>query len=340
MISKNKFLQKLISIAGLSLIYFWSRIQNLTAIPIFGDEAIYIRWSQIIKNVETLRFIPLTDGKQPLFMWAMVPLFKFFSDPLVAGRFLSILSGFGSLVTLLFLSSIILNYSSSKTNQPHLFVWQSINRFFYPSLVSSLIYLCLPFTFFFDRLATADSLLSFLGLLSFFTSLLLAKFPRLDLSLILGIVLGLAWITKSPAIYFIVLSILSFVIITKKLKLIYYPLISATISFCIYNLLRLGPQFHMIGIRNKDYVWSISDILKHPLDPLKPHLIDIFNISSLFISIPVIALFFTCLYLFIKQKQKLTIFIVTLFWSILPLIANASFAKVFTPDTFFLLSLI
>jgi len=51
-----------------------------------------------MKAEPTLRFLPLSDGKQPLFMWATIPLFKIFKDPLFAGRFLSVLSGLGSLV--------------------------------------------------------------------------------------------------------------------------------------------------------------------------------------------------------------------------------------------------
>src|SRR4030042_2578020 len=58
--------------------------------PIFGDEAIYIRWSQIMRSEPSLRFVPQSDGKQPLFMWATIPLLKIFDDPLIAGRMLSV----------------------------------------------------------------------------------------------------------------------------------------------------------------------------------------------------------------------------------------------------------
>ncbi|MBN1169248.1 hypothetical protein JXA63_05150, partial [Candidatus Woesebacteria bacterium] len=48
------------------LLAIFLRIYNLNELPIFGDEAIYIRWAQIMRNEPTLRFIPLSDGKQPL----------------------------------------------------------------------------------------------------------------------------------------------------------------------------------------------------------------------------------------------------------------------------------
>src|SRR4029079_15185940 len=85
-------------IAAIFLIALVLRIYNLTIIPVFADEAIYIRWSQVMRNVPELRFLPLSDGKQPLFMCATIPLFKLFSDPLFAGRFLSVLCGMGTMV--------------------------------------------------------------------------------------------------------------------------------------------------------------------------------------------------------------------------------------------------
>src|SRR3990170_7795526 len=69
------------------------RVYNLNSLPVFGDEAIYLRWAQVMRADSSLRFLPLSDGKQPLFMWFVIPLFKVFSDPLFAGRAVSVISG-------------------------------------------------------------------------------------------------------------------------------------------------------------------------------------------------------------------------------------------------------
>src|SRR3989304_2252128 len=61
------------------------RLASLTYVPVFVDEAIYIRWSQVMRAEPTLRFMPLSDGKQPLFMWLTIPFLKLFDNPLVAG---------------------------------------------------------------------------------------------------------------------------------------------------------------------------------------------------------------------------------------------------------------
>ncbi|MDD3998551.1 MAG: glycosyltransferase family 39 protein [Candidatus Shapirobacteria bacterium] len=285
------------------VLFLVSRIWNLNSLPVFGDEAIYIRWAQIIKSVDTLRFIPLTDGKQPLFMWFNAISLRFISDPLISGRLISVFSGLGILITLFLISH---------------------------SFLPSLIYICLPFAFFFDRLATADTLLSFFGVFSLYLSLKLAKFPRYDLSMLLGVVLGLAWLTKSPAIYFIVLSLLTFIIYNpNNIKKLYFPFLSVFIAFIIYNLLRLGPAFAQIALRNKDYIWPLTEVLKHPLDPLIPHLNDTLSIYKFYLSIPL--LLSPLLYFLFKKKIKFnSLFFIYSTWYILPLIANTALAKVFT----------
>lgn len=325
MICKPKYL-----IIPIIFLYLFTRFQNLLAIPVFGDEAIYVRWSQIIRNVETLRFIPLTDGKQPLFMWLTAAALKFYSDPLFVGRFVSVLSGLGILVGLFILYSIVLN-CSSESNNPLDFIQNSINKSGYRALIPSLIYIFLPFSFFFDRLALSDNLLSLFGICSLILVILLSKFPRLDLAMILGFSLGLAWITKSPAVYFILLSIISYFYLRLPSKShIVLPFVSVLISYFIYNLLRLGPQFHMIAIRNQDYLWSIGEILRHPLDPFKPHLFAVIKIYFQYLSLPVILVFLVGLYLNRAEILKKRIYQILFLWWILPVLANTFLAKVMT----------
>jgi 4-amino-4-deoxy-L-arabinose transferase-like glycosyltransferase len=326
---KNKYF-KISLLFSLLFLYFFSRLQNLTSIPVFGDEAIYIRWAQIIQSEETLRFIPQTDGKQPLFMWINAVTLKLIADPLVAARFVSVMAGFAILIFLFLTTAIFLNYSSKEKNIFN-FVKTSVINNFYPSLFSSLIYVFIPFSFFFDRLALADTLLSFFGLFSLFFSLLLAKYPRLDLSLILGFVLGLAWLTKSPAIYFIVLSFFTFLLFNlSTLKYLIFPTVSAILAFLIYNILRLGPQFSQIALRNQDYLWTLSEILIHPLDPLKPHLFDTYYLYQNYLSLPLLIFTLIGLFFYLKKNKLAFKYLILASWWILPLISNAAMAKVFT----------
>jgi len=328
---------KSISLLLTSVFYFLTRLINLTSLPIFADEAIYVRWSQIIKNVETLRFIPLTDGKQPLFMWLTVPFLSFFKDPLIAARFLSILSGFINLIFIFLISSLIYYKPKKVSKNPLKHVFKSVNFSYYYSLATSFIYIILPFALFFDRLATPDNLLSSLVLASTFLTILQFNYYRLDISLLMGVCLGLAWLTKSPALYFITLTCLSLVIYSffsksKKPLIVklFHSLLPAVIATVFYFTLKLGPQFHMIAIRNKDYIWPITEVLKHPLDPLKPHFMAVFSLYKYFVSLPIILVFLTGLVLSIKNftKNYILIFLLSLF--LIPIFATTFLAKVFT----------
>jgi 4-amino-4-deoxy-L-arabinose transferase-like glycosyltransferase len=240
----------------LVVFYFLSRLIRLTIIPVFVDEAIYIRWAQVMKAVASLRFLPLSDGKQPLFMWLVIPFLKVVADPLAAGRLVSVLAGLGTMVGIFVLSQI-------------LFKKKEI------SLFASLLYLISPFAFFFDRLALADGLLSFFGVWVMVGAVGLAKEKRLDLAMITGILLGLGLITKSPALFFALLlptTLLLFNFQEKSWPIQLTKLVGLWgvvyfFGIAIYSLLRLGPEFHMIAIRNKDYIFSFREVLAHPLNP-------------------------------------------------------------------------
>jgi len=53
---------EILILAVLAIGYFILRLPNLTLQPIFADEAIYIRWAQVMRAESTLRFLPLSDG--------------------------------------------------------------------------------------------------------------------------------------------------------------------------------------------------------------------------------------------------------------------------------------
>lgn len=234
------------------------RFVNLNSWPVFADEAIYVRWAQVMKAESSLRFLPLSDGKQPLYMWTMIPLLKVFSDPLIAGRVLSGLTGIISV-----LGVGLLGYLFTK----------DVNR----GLTAAAIYAVVPYTVLFSRMALVDSMLVMFiiwGLLFFEISI---EKQRWDFSMLAGFAFGFAWLTKSPAMFSLFLLPSIFFLHKWRWINLGYLVTTLVIAFGMYNILRLGPEFHMIAIRNLDYVWPLSEILKHPLDPLKPHVVDAWN---------------------------------------------------------------
>src|SRR3989344_1722286 len=87
-------------VAGFAILVLavFLRTYNIFSIPIFADEAIYIRWAQVMRAEPSLRFLPLSDGKQPLFMWVVIPFLKILKDPLLAGRTVSMFTGLATIL--------------------------------------------------------------------------------------------------------------------------------------------------------------------------------------------------------------------------------------------------
>jgi len=287
--------------------------------PVFADEAIYIRWAQIMRAEPTLRFLPLSDGKQPLFMWAVIPFLKIFSDPLFAGRFVSVVC---SLVTIIGIFSLTyLLFKSSKS-----------------ALIACLIYAISPFSVFFDSMALVDSMLMMFGVWIFIFGFLTVRTLRSDFAMLTGFTLGGASLTKSPWIFFAMLlpTLTLFVKLPKEksgriitlLKLISLFLITYFLSLAIYNILRLGPNFHMIGLRNQDYVFPLSHLWQNPKDPFIFHIRDIIN--WFWLLGPGVLMFLIILGFLVGVKNyKKEITILSL-WLSFPLLVNSMYAKVFT----------
>ena len=134
---------------GFLVTYLFTRLANITAFPIFTDEAIYLRWAQIAGNDADWLFISLTDGKQPLFVWLAMIFQKVVDDPLLAGRLVSVFAGLSSMVGLFFLTNEIFRGKSK--------VSLSARKI---GIVAAFLYLLYPFALVYDRLALYDSLVA------------------------------------------------------------------------------------------------------------------------------------------------------------------------------------
>ncbi|OGM13470.1 hypothetical protein A3A76_03920 [Candidatus Woesebacteria bacterium RIFCSPLOWO2_01_FULL_39_23] len=286
--------------------------------PVFGDEAIYIRWAQVAKAEPSLRFISLSDGKQPLFIWSIIPFLKLFGDPLIAGRLVSVFSGVMSLTGVIILSYILFN---------------SLNI----SLFAGLIYAVMPFAVFFDSMALADALLSMFGIWTLIFGLLSVKYKRLDYAMLAGFALGGALLTKSPGLYFALLlpSALVFLEHSKKgvrikdlIQASGLLAVSYLLAYFMYNIQRLGPNFHMLTLRNNDYVYPVFHLLERPFDPLLPFLNRSFEYFWIWgPSVFIFFIIFGVILNFTKFKKET---LLLCFWSFVPLVISAEYAKVFT----------
>lgn len=269
-----------------------------------------------MKAEPTLRFLPLSDGKTPLFMWIMMPVFKLVTDPLLAGRLLAVFSGFGTLIGVFLLGTI--------------FFGKRVGLF------GAYLIAITPYIFFFDRMALVDSMLSMFTLWSILAAFLVVHYQRIDLAMVLGYLLGAGLLTKTPGMFNILMMPLSVFTLNftpknrlrKVLKTFGLFLISIVIGLGIYNILRLGPGFTSLSARNSDYVRDPMDLLKNPLDPFMPHLGDIIEWWPMLLGYPVILAIASGLLFGIIKKNKylITVFLI----GIIPLIVQMALLRTFT----------
>ncbi len=309
------------------------RLYNLTLLPIFGDEAIYIRWSQVMGAEPGLRFLPLSDGKQPLFMWVLMFLVRRFSDPLFIGRLTSVVYGMGTLVGI-----FTLTYYLFKDRRL--------------ALIASLFWAISPYFVFFDRMALVDAMLTMFGVWTILFGVITARTLRLDTAMLTGFALGGALLTKSPGIFFVVLLPVTWVVsnwpkrrkkqwIGKKelihsIKLGSLSLVSVSISLIMYNILRLGENFHLIASRNQDYVYPLKHIIENPLDPFLANFKNI--LDWVWTLGPSLIIIFALIFIlsFIKReyltfKKRIPASVALLFLLfVVPRLITAMYAKTFT----------
>jgi len=254
MINKIKRHKKLIvGIVTLSVLYFLSRVINLTVLPIFTDEAIYVRWAQIAKQDSSWRFISLTDGKQPMLIWGGMVLLRFISDPLAAVRMVSVLCGFFSMIGIGLAAREL--FKSTKIG-----------------IFSSILYLVYPFTVMYDRMALMDSMVAMFSIWSLYLSVLLVKKPRLDTALILGMVFGGGVLTKTSGflnIYLLPFTLLLFDWSRKNrlvslVRWVLLALIAVIMSRVYYSVLRLSPWFHMVAQKDTTFIYPFKEWIQHP----------------------------------------------------------------------------
>lgn len=308
----------------IAIIYFTLRLVNLTHLPIFTDEAIYIRWAQIALQDSNWRFISLTDGKQPLFVWVAVILLKFIQDPLLAGRMVSVIGGFLSLIGIWLVA-----YELFKSKRI--------------AFLSSLIYVCFPFAQVSDRMGLYDSLAGAFTLYSLYFSILLVRHARLDLAYTLGFAIGIGVLNKSTnffGMYLLPFTLLLFDFSKKEVKnrLIKWGLliiVAVVIAQGMYAVLRLSPLFHMVAQKNALFIYPYSEWINHPFEFLIGNLIGMTDWLLQYLTLPLALLILISFRTLKFWREKVLLFL----FFLLPFVALALFARILFPRFIFFMTL-
>ena len=313
-------------LATISIIalYLLTRLLFLTQLPIFTDEAIYIRWAQIALQDPNWRFISLSDGKQPLFIWVAVLLLKYIQDPLLAGRLVSVISGFGSTVAIWFVSY-------------ELFKKKRI------AFLASLIYVCYPFATVSDRMALYDSLAGCFTLIALYFSIVLVRKVRLDLAYTLGFAIGLGVLNKSTnffSLYLLPVTVILFDFGRKNLKKrfvkwVIAALVAAIIAQGMYSILRLSALFHMVAQKNALFIYPFSEWKNHPFDFFMGNLMGMTHWLFEYMGVSLFVLTIASFFDLKKNKEKMLLFL----YFLLPYLALALFARILFPRFIFFMTL-
>lgn len=300
------------------VVYALTRLTYLTSLPIFTDEAIYIRWSQIGSLDANWRFISLTDGKQPMFTWVMMILLRFVhSDPLFVGRLTSVLSGVGTLLGVWAVAYVL--FSSTRV-----------------AFAASVLYVVSPFTVLYDRMALYDSMVSMFSVWNLYLAIMLVLKLRFDTALLLGILLGAGMLNKSSG--FLSLYLLPFLLVlfdwkkekfvARLVRLFWLFSVAAILSQVVYSVLRLSPFFYIVSQKDNVFIFSPSEWLSQPFRFLVGNLRGMFDWLRSYMTLPIfVAAFAPLFFITPKWRERMLLYM----WWGLPFVALANFAKVLYP---------
>lgn len=286
-ISKNK------TILSLFFLYFIIRLVNLTKLPIFNDEAIYLDWSWRELHVSGHLFFSLSDGKPPLLTWFFGLSRMIFANPLFAGRFVSVIAGFFTMLGLYKIGSL----------------WNKKI-----AVISAVFYLFCPIFSFFDRQALMESAVGAAGIWSLYVILRINEKEQKNenLSVFLGIILGIGYFIKTSALIFVANTII-LLGISKKWKVILTMLILFGITT---SLLYLQPDFWSTLSSNDRYSLTISELIRFPFDIWIGNLLGNLQIMFFFLS-PVLFLSgIAGVFILIKKRKEKNNLIVVLWFLI------------------------
>lgn len=245
----------------LSIFYLLTRLVNILKLPLFNDESIYIDWANKEINTKGLLYYSLYDGKPPLLMWIFGLFHKFIGDPLLAGRLVSVIAGFFTLLGIYKLSE---KYFGERTAR-----------------LSGLFYVAIPIFVFFDRQALMESALCAVGIWSIYYFLDLIGKPGIKNAIILGIIWGLGVFIKQSALIFIIAEILIFTGIHLKKrdrKFNVHFLLSLFISQAVLLPLYFQKEFWTSLSTASRFAMSFKEIFSFPISTWLQNLRGIFMI--------------------------------------------------------------
>jgi 4-amino-4-deoxy-L-arabinose transferase-like glycosyltransferase len=168
--------QTVIPLAGLTALFFGTRLALLRRFPPFLDESLYASWALRVHDSVNDRFVALAYGKLPLLSWLGAGLIFAGVEPLDAVRVVSITAGLASMVVAGLLAARLGGRSAG--------------------LAAATLYAVLPLAFVHDVIGIMEPLVAALLAVSLYLQVRLAERPTWATAFLLGLAMAGGLLTK------------------------------------------------------------------------------------------------------------------------------------------------
>lgn len=235
----------------LVILFLFTRVPFLGVLPIFNDEATYLRWGwEMIQGIKPWWYPIAINGKPPLTMllYGLVQVFPI--DPLIAGRLLAICF------------SAITVFVSVKTFAI-LFPKRSI-------LLYGLLLIFNPFLLFFDRLTLSETMITAFGSLLLYAAVRYAGTRKLQWILVVSVLFGIGWWVKTTIFVFVpaFVILLVWLGIMKKIswkQMIQDVVVGIFVMFLLIYPSSFHPDFSILDAGEAKWIFSFPELLHIPI---------------------------------------------------------------------------
>ncbi len=267
------------SLVTLSILYLFSRLINLTKLPIFNDEAIYLDWGWKSLHTSAGLFYSLYDAKPPFLIWIFGIFESVINSPLFVGRLVSVTAG---LLTLIGIYKVAKSLEGSRV-----------------ALLASVLYIVIPLFAFFDRQALMESSVTAAGVWSFYFLLKILENKRDKYIIYLGLTLGIGIFIKLQALVF--LFPVFFILMYHKLfKQVVFSLVTTLV---VLSPLLFQKIFWSSFSSNSRFMLSIPEILSFPFSLWINNVSTTASVSFFHLTPVIFMLAIYGTYLFLKRKK-------------------------------------
>ena len=248
---------------------------RLDAIPVGGDESVYLRWAEIIVHQKQW-FISLLDGKQPLTCWLhALALALWPEEPLLAARWMSAAAGAGAALGIFAIGRRLGGTLAG--------------------LVGGFLYAFLPYALLYDRLVYTEAYVNLAGVVIVYASLVCFENPAPSWKpgLWLGLALGLGFFCKSTVLLFAFFPLVAaWWLRGPKLlpRLVAVYGVMAVFPVLSWAAVPRAPMMatHSVLLHQTSFFISPAELLRHPLAVAPGNLLLLGQYLQTYLTLPLI----------------------------------------------------